>query len=122
MANTVSEARRACLTMLLEKWKAEPGHKNSQRAFAEYCGISPGHISQMATGSREIGHAVARRIEKKLMLENGFMDNYIKNEQDPVVEEASTLINQMDSDRRKDSLEYLRSLLKAQLLEEKLKP
>lgn len=121
MANTVHESRRQCLIMLVEKWKSESGHKPSQRAFADYSEINPGHLSQMVNGSREIGSAIARRIEKKLMLQEGYMDNYAQDENDPLADEANSLISQMSPDRRKAGIEYLRSLLKAQILEDELK-
>lgn len=115
---TVHESRRACLVMLLERWKAED--RGSQRAFADYCNINPGYISQMALGGRDIGGSSARRIEKAFMLEEGYMDNYLPGELDPIAEEAATIMRQLKDDRQK-GIEYLRSLLKAQMLERELK-
>lgn len=113
---TAHESRRACLVMLLEKWKAED--KGSQRAFADYCNINPGYISQMALGGRDIGSASARRIEKAFMLEQGYMDTYLSGDSDPIADEAATIMRQLN-DRQK-GIEYLRSLLKAQLLESEI--
>lgn len=47
---------------------------DSQRAFADRAGLVPTHVSQMVTGRRNMGDEVARRIERKLALPEGYMD------------------------------------------------
>ena len=46
----------------------------SQREFADVAGLAPAHVSQMVTGKRNMGDAVARRIEASLDLPEGYMD------------------------------------------------
>ena len=46
----------------------------SQREFADMAGLAPAHVSQMVTGRRNMGDAVARRIEASLDLPEGYMD------------------------------------------------
>jgi len=42
--------------------------------FAEACGLVPGHLSQLKNGTRNVGNDVARRIEQKKRLPEGWMD------------------------------------------------
>lgn len=58
---TIKETRRANFRALLARYE-------KQVEFAELCNLSPGHVSQMANGHRNIGDTVARRIERKLNL------------------------------------------------------
>jgi hypothetical protein len=44
------------------------------RAFAEAAGLSPAHASQIRGAVRSIGDDIARRIEERLRLPHGWMD------------------------------------------------
>lgn len=46
----------------------------TQVEFANQTGLNVGHVSQMVTGKREVGHKTARRIENIFHLEDGWMD------------------------------------------------
>ena len=46
----------------------------TDKKFATHCGIEPAHLSQMKSGVRNVGDEVARRIEKALDLEYGYLD------------------------------------------------
>lgn len=48
--------------------------RGSQSAFCEAVEMSQGQVSQLCTGSRNIGEKVARKIEKRLGLDAGYMD------------------------------------------------
>ncbi|WP_319557928.1 helix-turn-helix transcriptional regulator [Thiomicrorhabdus sp.] len=61
------EIRHLNLKNLLKGFK-------SQRAFADKCFLSPGHLSQMFNKTRNIGDSVAKDIEKALNLPHGWMD------------------------------------------------
>ncbi|MEZ5537607.1 MAG: hypothetical protein R3F02_18560 [Thiolinea sp.] len=120
MAATVKEIRRERLILLIEKWKAE-GNK-SQRALADKCSLNPVHLSQMIKGDRGMGDATARRIEKSMLLPDGYMDTQLDLEADPDSEEMAALFSQLKGERRKTGIEYVRSLLKTQAMEDELEP
>lgn len=61
------EVRKANLKALIKK-------HGSIEALAEKTGSSPGHLSQMNNGTRDMGDKVARRFEAKLDLGHGYMD------------------------------------------------
>jgi hypothetical protein len=63
----VRQARSANLLRLL-------GRYPTLRAFADATGIATPHASQMKGGVRQMGDEVARRIEVKLNLPHGWMD------------------------------------------------
>jgi len=46
----------------------------TQKAFAEYTGMDPAHVSQIVNGNRNMGDKVARQIEEKQGLPLGYMD------------------------------------------------
>lgn len=71
---TIKETRRANFRALLARYE-------KQVEFAELCNLSPGHVSQMANGHRNIGDTVARRIERNLSLPDGWMDQRRHEEQ-----------------------------------------
>lgn len=64
---TIREIRRTNLNTLISRYK-------TKAEFAGVCDLSAGHVSQMANGHRNIGDAVARRIEERLDLQNGWLD------------------------------------------------
>jgi hypothetical protein len=64
----IKEIRRINLNNLLKDYR-------TVREFATLTGSSEVHISQMKTGSRAMGDAVARRIETTLGKEHGWMDS-----------------------------------------------
>jgi transcriptional regulator with XRE-family HTH domain len=46
----------------------------SQREFAEAVGMASAHVSQVLSGARNLGEAVARRIEHRLQLPHGWLE------------------------------------------------
>ncbi len=120
MATTAKEIRRERLILLIEKWKAEGN--GSQRAFADKCGLSTVHVSQMIKGDRGMGDAIARRVEKGMLLPEGYMDTPLDSGTDPESEEMNALFSQLKGERKKTGIEYIRSLLKTQAMEDELKP
>ncbi len=120
MATTAKEIRRERLVLLIEKWKAEGN--GSQRAFADKCELNTVHVSQMVKGDRGMGEAIARRIEKNLLMPEGYMDTPLDSDIDPDSEEMNALFSQLKGERRKTGIEYVRSLLKTQAMEDELKP
>lgn len=61
-------------TIRKENLLAQIARFGTQRAFAEQAGLATAHVSQMVTNRRQMGDEVARRIEKKLNLTDGYMD------------------------------------------------
>ena len=116
MASTARKSRRQHLILLIEKWKSEK--RGSQKAFADFCSSNPAHVSQMKKGDREVGDAVARRIEKSFSLPEGYMDKSIDiDSKDPLDQEAATLFQQLQAESKKKGIVYLRALLQSQNIE-----
>lgn len=65
----VSEFRRENLALLIEKYS-----NGMQREFADKTGLAPAHVSQIVTCVRNMGDAIARRIETSLRLPPGSVD------------------------------------------------
>ena len=63
---TIREIRRENLIRLVGSYK-------SQRQFANSVGLVPSHLSQLLSGTREMGEEVARRIEEALGMPVGFI-------------------------------------------------
>ena len=61
---TIREIRRENLIQLARGYK-------SDRQFALAMGLVPSHVSQLLSGTRDMGEEVARRIEEKLGLPPG---------------------------------------------------
>jgi SOS-response transcriptional repressor LexA len=64
---SVSEIRKSNLEKI-------SSHYESQRELADVLEITPGYLNQLLTGYRNIGEKVARKFEKKLRLEEFFLD------------------------------------------------
>lgn len=75
------EIRRLNLDILLSRYP-------SKRVFADKMDINPAHVSQLASGYREMGHAIARRIEENEGLPVGYMDKFHSAEQANEIAEA----------------------------------
>ena len=71
----INDIRKSKLKELLARFR-------NQKEFAEATGLVAPHVSQMINGHRNVGEAVARRIEHRLSLPIGFMDDTI--DQQPV--------------------------------------
>lgn len=65
----VSEFRRENLALLIERYS-----NGMQREFADKTGLAPAHVSQIVTCVRNMGDAIARRIETSLKLPPGSID------------------------------------------------
>lgn len=65
--------RRNNLNLLLLDFKSK--RKGTQKAWATRVGLVPDHVTQMKNGHRDMGGDVARRIEKSLGLDMGWMDS-----------------------------------------------
>lgn len=61
------QAREANFAALLKLYK-------NNRVFAEAAGLVPAHVSQLKNRVRAMGDEIARRIERKLRLPHGWMD------------------------------------------------
>lgn len=69
----VKETRKINLIRLIERTYGT--RRGAQREFAEAAGLAPGHVSQMVNGTRNIGDSVARRVERAIGLDHGYMDH-----------------------------------------------
>lgn len=75
----IKEIRKENFDRLLAEFgqrKASKGERGTLKRFAECYGLDPRHASQMKNGSRDIGDAIARRLEQnhKPALRDGWMD------------------------------------------------
>jgi transcriptional regulator with XRE-family HTH domain len=64
---SIREVRRDNLLQLLKGYE-------TQEEFAEKSGLAAPHVSQMVNNKRAMGEVVARRIEEKQRLPDGWMD------------------------------------------------
>jgi len=86
----IREIRRDNLNQLLTGYE-------SQKDFAEAVGLSPGHVSQMVNGTRDMGEQVARRIEKRSRLVDGWMDSPHTKTQDDQEADLLTMFRKSDA-------------------------
>jgi SOS-response transcriptional repressor LexA len=68
---TIKEVRHRNLLALASRYGGSPGW---QTRLAEACELAPGHVSQMANKTRNVGDKVARKIEAGTGLPEGWMD------------------------------------------------
>ena len=64
----IKEIRRRNLILLIES-------RERQSVLAAELKMAPSILSNIVTGARDMGHGIARRIEKRLLLEPGWMDS-----------------------------------------------
>lgn len=67
MGNTIQETRLLNTLKLASRYKFE-------KEFCEKIGILPAYFSQVKHKNKNIGSKIARQIEDRLGLENGFLD------------------------------------------------
>jgi hypothetical protein len=102
----IYEIRRVNFLKLLEK-------SHSDREFADATASTPSHVSQMKTGHRPIGDQVARRIEDKLHLEHGWMDQlHIEESELPEEEREIKALADAIAAQPSDKLETIKAALK----------
>lgn len=101
--DTIKEIRRFRLNEIFKHSRC-----HTEREFAIKCEVAPSHMNAMRVGEREIGFAVARRIENAFGLEEGWMDQSVTN---PIVEsmfqKMFNKINKKDQDYILDLLETM---------------
>lgn len=71
---TVREHRRAWFLHLLAEAERKHGRRGAKRRLAEKIGTAPSVVSQVASGTRQVGDELARRIEQKHGLQRGQVD------------------------------------------------
>ncbi len=114
-----TEIRRARIKLLVEKAKRDEGL--SQAQFAKRHGLDPTHLSQMLKSKRGIGNSVAMRLEDSLLLERGYLDRPLTDDiKSESILEANALLSQMDEDTIDRTIEFMRSALKLQALEDEV--
>lgn len=79
----INDTRKSKLRELLTKFR-------NQKEFAEATGLVAPHVSQMINGHRNVGEAVARRIEHRLKLPVGYMDDAVGQQQTKTVIDLSS--------------------------------
>ena len=83
MPHDIHAKRRGALVALIKTY-------GSIRALADKTGTDPAHLSQIKNGVREMGEAVARRIENALHLGHGTLDLGLwKPDDEPPVERGA---------------------------------
>ena len=60
------------------------GRYESQADFARATGLSTAHVSLIVNKKRGIGEAIARRIERRIGLQNGYMDGTVSIDAPPL--------------------------------------
>lgn len=86
----IKQIRRDNLRALAEKHP-------TLAAFAERMDMSPAHVSQLINGHRNMGDAVARKLEKKAGLPEGYMDVTHTG----VADESGTYVATLPGDRQR---------------------
>lgn len=84
-------------------------YKNN-RVFADTVGLASGHVSQIKTRVRNVGDEVARRIEQKLRLPHGWMDQSHDTEDPPVVADEPARYQILEPSEEKEWLDLIKAL------------
>lgn len=96
---TIHEIRRDNLVRLASSYK-------SQRRFAHSVGLVPAHMSQLLSGTRDMGEEVARRIEQALGMSVGAMS--LDPDAPPSMPVIEPVLQSLPSDELKLLTDYRR--------------
>lgn len=106
---TVREHRRAWFLHLLAEAERKHGRRGAKRRLAEKIGTAPSVVSQVASGTRQVGDELARRIEQKHGLQRGQVDGPL----DPSTLPTKPASESLDADLLQHLLGELEAALEA---------